>query len=348
MWSDSEVWRFAAAVVLGLLAAALVRDHPRDRSAWASVAFIVCVVGHLVFPLLPRGGTPSLLSHPVLLLGIAAPFAFWLLAQVHFADDFRPGPMHGVLLLALVGAGYLSWLVTAEAVLTAGPFAPAYHRFWSLLPRILSLAIVMHALLRVYVGAGSDLLLPRLRARYLLLVVAGTYIVVELLGEALMSGTAAERLADRVHSMAVLILVWAVALLSLRAAPEILRPVRVALDEPALDPALAERLRQSIEVDEVFREEGLTIGGLAERVGTQEYKLRQLINAQLGFKNFNAFLNRFRVATAEKVLADPGKAHLGVAEVAYQVGYRSLGTFNRAFKELTGRTPTDYRSSRKP
>jgi len=348
MWSDSEVWRFAAAVVLVLLAAALVRDHTRDRSAWTSVAFIVCVVGHLVFPLLHRGGTPSLLRHPVLLLGIAAPFAFWLLAQVHFADDFRLGPVHFVMLLALVGAGYLSWLVTAEGVLTTGPFAPAYHRFWSLLPRILSLAIVMHALLRVYVGAGSDLLLPRLKARYLLLVVAGTYIVVELLGEALISGTSAEPLADRVHSMAVLILVWAVALLSLRTAPEILRPVRAALDEPALDPALAERLRQSIEVDEVFREEGLTIGSLAERVGAQEYKLRQLINAQLGFKNFSAFLNRFRVATAEKVLADPAKAHLGVAEVAYQVGYRSLGTFNRAFKELTGRTPTDYRSSRKP
>ena len=348
MWTDSEVWRFAAAVVLALLAAALVRDHTRDRSAWTSVTFIICVVGHLVFPLLLRRGAPSLLSQPVLLLGIAAPFAFWLLAQVHFSDDFRLGPVHVVILLALVGAGYLSWLVTAEGVLTAGSFAPAYHRFWSLLPRILSLAIVMHALLRVYVGAGADLLLPRLKARYLLLVVAGTYIVVELLGEALISGTAAEQLADRVHSMAVLIVVWAVTLLSLRAAPEILRPARAALDEPALDPALAERLRRLIEVDEAFREEGLTIGSLAERLGGQEYKLRQLINAQLGFKNFNAFLNRFRIAAAEKVLADPGKAHLGVAEVAYQVGYRSLGTFNRAFKELTGRTPTDYRTSRKP
>jgi AraC-like DNA-binding protein len=348
MWTDSEVWRFSAAVVLALLAAALVRDHSRDRSAWTSVAFISCVVGHLLSPLLLRAGAPSLLSHPVLLLGIAAPFAFWLLAQVHFADDFRLGPVHAVMLLALLGAGYLSWLVTAGGVLTAGPFAPAYHRFWSLLPRILSLAIVIHALLRVYVGAGSDLVLPRLKARYLLLVVAGTYIVVELLGEALIIGTAAEQLADRVHSMAVLIVVWAVALLSLRAAPDVLRPARQAPDEPALDPALAERLRQLIEVGEVFQEEGLTIGSLAERLGAQEYKLRQLINAQLGFKNFNAFLNRFRVAAAEKVLADPGKAHLGVAEVAYQVGYRSLGTFNRAFRELTGRTPSDYRTSRKP
>ena len=348
MWIDSEVWRFAAAVVLALLAAALVRDHPRDRSAWASVALIVCVVGHLVFPLLLRRGTPALLSQPILLLGIAAPFAFWLLAHVHFSDDFRLGPLHLIMLLALVGAGYLSWLVTAEGVPATGPFALPYHQFWSLLPRILSLAIVIHALLRVYVGAGVDLLLPRLRARYVLLVVAGTYLVVELLGEALIHGGAAEQLADKVHSIALLVVVWAVALVSVRAAPEVLRPARAQLDEPALDPALAERLRRLIEVDEVFREEGVTIGSLAVRLGAQEYKLRQLINAQLGFKNFNAFLNRFRVAAAEKVLADPDKAHLGVAEVAYQVGYRSLATFNRAFKELTGRTPTDYRATRNP
>jgi AraC-like DNA-binding protein len=217
-----------------------------------------------------------------------------------------------------------------------------------MLPKIMSLAIVIHALLRVYVGAGSDLLLPRLKARYLLLVSAGTYIVVELLGEVLVSGSSAEGLADRVHSMAALLLVLGVAFLSLRAIPEILRPARAALDSPALDPGLAERLQHLIEVDEVFREEGLTIGKLAERLVGQEYKVRQLINAQLGFKNFNAFVNCFRVAAAEKLLADPGKAHLGVAEVAYQVGYGSLGTFNRAFKELTGRTPSEYRTSRKP
>lgn len=348
MWTDSEVWRFTAAVLLALLGAAVLRDHPRDRSAWTSVALMVCVVGHLVFPLLLRRGAPALLTHPALLLGAAVPFVFWLLAQTHFEEDFKPDRGHFLLLLALVGVAYLAWLVTVVGLLGTGPFAPRHHRFWSLLPRILSLAVVMHALLRVYVGAGSDLLLPRLKGRYLLLGLAGTYIVVELLGEALISGTAAEELGDRVHSVAVLLLVWAAALLSLRAASEILRPAAAALDGPALDPALAERLRQLIEVDEVFREEGLTIGNLADRLGAQEYKVRQLINAQLGFKNFNAFLNRFRVAAAEKLLADPGKAHLGVAEVAYQVGYRSLATFNRVFKDLTGRTPSEYRPSRTP
>ena len=75
--------------------------------------------------------------------------------------------------------------------------------------------------------------------------------------------------------------------------------------------------------------------------------MRQVINSQLGFKNFNAFVNHYRVREAGQVLADPARMHLGVAEVAYQVGFRSLGPFNKAFKELTGLTPTEYRASRR-
>lgn len=348
MWATNEVWRFSATVVVGLLAGVLLRGHRHDPSARALVLLLAAVAGHLVFPLLLRRGAPAPILHPVLLLSLAAPVAFWLLAEVHFGDDFRVRPVHLLTAAAFLATGYVSWLATYERRLPGILFAPGYGRSWALLPRLLALAIVLHALLRVYVGAGSDLVLPRLRARFGVLAAAGTYMLVELVGEALFSGSESEALAENVHSLAVLALVIGMALLSLRMAPEMLRAPSETLEGPALDPALSERLQRLIEVDEVFREEGLTIGGLAERLGAQEYKVRQLINAQLGFKNFNAFLNRFRVAAAERVLADPGKAHLGVAEVAYQVGYRSLGTFNRVFKELTGRTPSEYRTSRKP
>src|SRR5262249_13983867 len=118
-----------------------------------------------------------------------------------------------------------------------------------------------------------------------------------------------------------------------------------ALDRAAADPGLAERLLHLVEADAVFREEGLTIAGLSGRLGAPEYKVRQLINAQLGFRNFNAFLNHFRVREARKLLADPGQRQLGVAEIAYRFGYSSLGPFNRAFKEIVGQTPTEFRKA---
>jgi AraC-like DNA-binding protein len=346
MWATNEVLRFAAAVVVGLLAAVLLR-HRRDPSALASVLLLATVAAHLIFPLVLRRGAATPILHAVLLLAMAAPLAFWLLAQVHFDDDFRRRPAHLLTAAAYLATGYVVWLASVERRIPGSLFAPGHDRFWTLLPRLLGLAVVLHALLRVYVGAGADLVLPRLRARFLLLGVSGTYILLELLGEVLFTGSKAEPLAEGVHSLAVLALVLGVAFFSLCLAPDVLRAPPATLDGPALDPALAERLQRLVEVDEVFREEGLSIGGLAERLGAQEYKLRQLINAQLGFKNFNAFLNRFRIAAAEKTLADPGKDHLGVAEIAYGVGYRSLGTFNRAFKDLTGRTPSECRTSRK-
>ena len=73
--------------------------------------------------------------------------------------------------------------------------------------------------------------------------------------------------------------------------------------------------------------------------------MRQLINSQLGFRNFGAFLNHFRVREARKLLADPAQKQLGIAEIAYRFGYSSLGPFNRAFKEIVGQTPTEFRKA---
>jgi len=151
---------------------------------------------------------------------------------------------------------------------------------------------------------------------------------------------------DTLHSGLVLVIVFGVSLVAMRTSPEVLRPVKASLESPATDPMVLGRLKKVMEEDGVFRQEGLTIRILAERVGSPEHKLRQLINSELGFKNFNAFLDHYRIREAQQALTDPARAHLGIAQIAYEVGYRSLATFNRAFKDLTGRTPTDLHSSR--
>jgi AraC-like DNA-binding protein len=92
-----------------------------------------------------------------------------------------------------------------------------------------------------------------------------------------------------------------------------------------------------------WRDEGLTVAGLADKVGMPEHRLRKLINDQLGHRNFAAYLNGHRVEAAKALLADPGKARTTVAAIAFDLGFGSLGPFNRAFKEATGMTPTEWR-----
>ncbi|SMC28622.1 Helix-turn-helix domain-containing protein [Andreprevotia lacus DSM 23236] len=75
-----------------------------------------------------------------------------------------------------------------------------------------------------------------------------------------------------------------------------------------------------------------------------EYKLRQLINQGLGWRNFNAFVNSYRIADARQALADTAQAEVPILTIAMDAGFQSLGPFNRAFKAETGLTPTAFRS----
>ena len=111
------------------------------------------------------------------------------------------------------------------------------------------------------------------------------------------------------------------------------------------DRATLQRLESLMGGGEAWRREGLTIGALAEEVGVPEHRLRPLINDHLGFRNFAAFVNARRIEAAKRLLTDPTKARMTVAVIAFDLGFGSLGPFNRAFKEATGVTPTEFRRS---
>lgn len=89
--------------------------------------------------------------------------------------------------------------------------------------------------------------------------------------------------------------------------------------------------------------EGLSIGVLARELGVQEHRLRRLINARLGHRNFADFLNGYRIAAAKARLADPVEAETSIASLAFDLGFGSLNPFNRAFRASTGSTPTAWR-----
>ena len=56
--------------------------------------------------------------------------------------------------------------------------------------------------------------------------------------------------------------------------------------------------------------------------------------------NFIEFVARTRVEKARNLLQNP---NLRISEVAFEIGFQSLSQFNRTFKKVTGRSPSDYR-----
>jgi AraC-like DNA-binding protein len=94
-----------------------------------------------------------------------------------------------------------------------------------------------------------------------------------------------------------------------------------------------ERLGQEIRFEDVAAEVGLTPRSLARRFETETGM------------TWRAVLRRMRVLRAiEKLVEDD----IPVTTIAYTVGYVSLSAFNAAFRDLTGRTPTEYRASFRP
>jgi AraC-like DNA-binding protein len=60
---------------------------------------------------------------------------------------------------------------------------------------------------------------------------------------------------------------------------------------------------------------------------------------------WTAVVRRMRVLRAIEALA---RDESSVTTIAHAVGYTSLSAFNAAFRELTGRTPSDYRRTFRP
>lgn len=56
---------------------------------------------------------------------------------------------------------------------------------------------------------------------------------------------------------------------------------------------------------------------------------------------FTEYLGRVRVEKAKDLLLNP---HARVSEVAYAVGFQSLSHFNRVFRQVTGESPTAFRT----
>lgn len=96
-----------------------------------------------------------------------------------------------------------------------------------------------------------------------------------------------------------------------------------------------------LDVDEQWRDPDLTLATLARRLGTNTAYLSRSLKAATG-GNFNTVINRRRVDEVQRLLADPGERR-GVLELAFAAGFNSKASFNRAFSDVAGMTPTAWR-----
>jgi len=135
------------------------------------------------------------------------------------------------------------------------------------------------------------------------------------------------------------------------AASALVRPdTEVSAQATAFKPLLPIELKQKgIWLKEVmkanlyYQDAELTLRSLAETLGMQPNDLSRIINQSLK-KSFNDFINEYRVAEVIEKMHNPAYDKLTLIGIAMDSGFNSKSTFNRAFRDMTGKTPVEYKS----
>lgn len=253
--------------------------------------------------------------------------------------------------LFLDRATYHWWQAsTALAVVLGAWLAPVFPLAEPLRGGLVVL-LYIHLLYIVFSSAADDLVETRRRFRRWFLVImallGGGIAVVELFR----LDVNMPAFIFPLHAAAFLLLTTVFLVWSAQVSPDVwvastAKPPSV----PALSPAEAAVLTRVEEAmrDGVWQEEGLTIGQLAARISAPEHRVRRAINQGLSFRNFASFINKYRVEAAKEVLLDPHQADTAILSIAYDVGFASLGPFNRTFRDITGQSPTEFRRTKIP
>ena len=95
-----------------------------------------------------------------------------------------------------------------------------------------------------------------------------------------------------------------------------------------------------MEEEKLFCDEDLTLGRLSDALGLTKNQLSQFLN-KYHEKNFNNFVNGYRIDEAKKILLEEPKRQ--IISIAFAVGFNSYSAFHSTFKKMTGITPASYR-----
>jgi AraC-like DNA-binding protein len=99
-----------------------------------------------------------------------------------------------------------------------------------------------------------------------------------------------------------------------------------------------------MEEDQLFLNAALTLQMVAQHTGLPPKTISAVLNQHLQ-KNFNEYVNGYRVNLFKEKLLQEDADQLTFTGIAYDCGFSSPATFQRVFKQLTGMSPSEFRKS---
>lgn len=105
---------------------------------------------------------------------------------------------------------------------------------------------------------------------------------------------------------------------------------------------LMDAVLEYMDKEKPYLNNDLTKDELAKKINTNSHHLSEVLT--LSFEqNFYNFINIYRVKYAESLLANSANKNSKIETIGYDSGFKSKTSFNRVFKQITGKTPSEYR-----
>jgi AraC-like DNA-binding protein len=103
---------------------------------------------------------------------------------------------------------------------------------------------------------------------------------------------------------------------------------------------LTSQLAGMMEKEKLYCDEDITLPRLSQALGITPHQLSQFLNQHYS-KNFNSFVNGYRIDDAKKLLVE--EPDRNTLSIALAVGFNSYSAFHSAFRRITGISPAEYR-----
>ncbi|MGS2719719.1 helix-turn-helix domain-containing protein [Paraglaciecola aestuariivivens] len=332
-------FRFAAVGSLIFIAFVWLEKNTSEH-IWVTRSLLICLSGYLVLTAPINDQTYGFVRGLALLLTELLPYCLWLYVFVLLNPKTSLSNLPWLVKVAALSM--LMWFIYFFAIMQGrGSFHTINHLF--------GIVIYCHIAFMAVYDFQDDLLAQRRKMRVLMAVFFGAYSVLLALLEIFDLSLRGSTLFSVINSSTIFMLIFLFSKLA-QITQNSANPQPTIDHEqqsnavPATFSAELAKVNELMEA-QFFAQSNLTIGVLAKTIDIPEHRLRVLINKHLGFQNFSGFLNSYRIPAAQAKLQEAEFFKIPVLTIALELGYGSIGPFNRAFKQMVGVTPTEYRKN---
>jgi AraC-like DNA-binding protein len=100
-------------------------------------------------------------------------------------------------------------------------------------------------------------------------------------------------------------------------------------------------LQKAMATDQLYLDPELTVEKVGRHIGAPAKIISAVLNQHLQ-KSFNTFVNGYRIAEVKKRLLDPANQSSTLVGIAFDCGFNSQATFQRAFRSETNQSPKEF------